>query len=84
MTYARTKQQILKAAGNPAHVTLERVTGDGYWIFIYDDVDGNIYETVSVYTMRLSDMTVDQWVAYVPDLLTQVADWRERQAFLKA
>lgn len=72
--YARSAKQVLAAAGNPAHVTLERVTGDGYWLFIYDDAAAGIYETLSVYTMRLNDMTVDQWVAYVPDLLAQVTE----------
>lgn len=77
---AKSAKQVLKAAGNPEHISLERVTGDGYWIFIYDDAASNIYETVSVYTMRLNDLMVEQWLAYIPDLLKLVAESRERNA----
>lgn len=71
---ARSAKQILAAAGNPEHVTLERVAGHGYWIFIFDDVAAGIYETLSVYTVRLNDMTVEQWAGYVPTLLATVAE----------
>ena len=78
MNTAQSAKQILAAAGNPAHVTLERVSGHGYWLFIYDDASANIYETVSVYTVRLNDMSVEQWTAYIPDLLEQVDAIRNR------
>jgi len=81
---ATSAKQILSAAGNPEHVKLERVTGHGYWIFIYDDVANNIFETLSVCTMRLNDMTVDQWTAYIPDLIKQVEETKDnRSAYCK-
>lgn len=41
---------------------IELVKGEGYFYLIYDDVENNIYETQSIYTVRLSDMTKDRWV----------------------
>lgn len=70
MTYATSSKQILKAINHPL-VSLTRVPGDGYWYFTYDDGD-KLYETESVYTVRLNDMTVDQWAAYARDLIKRV------------
>ena len=36
--------------------------GDGYWYFIYDDLERNIFETCSVPVMFLSQMKLDLWV----------------------
>lgn len=54
---ARSTTQILKIIDCK---NLELVKAKGYWYFKYDD--GDSYETESVYTVRLSDMTVLQWV----------------------
>lgn len=35
--------------------------GDGYWYFVYDS--NGVFETKSVMTMRLKDLTLDMWVA---------------------
>lgn len=51
---------ILKAVACPL-LTLERISGHGYWIFVFDD-GGARYETESVYCVRLNDMTLEQWV----------------------
>jgi len=64
-----TTKMVLKAINHPL-VTLHRVVGQGYWYFCYDDQD-KVYETQSVYTPRLSDMTVDQWTAYAYDLIKE-------------
>jgi len=53
-------KQVLDAVGN-SHLDLVR--GDGYWYFVYDDVAKGRYETLSVYTMRLGDFSVEQWAA---------------------
>jgi hypothetical protein len=48
--------QVLTEIGNP-HLKL--VAGNGYWYFIFDD--GVKFDTYSIYTMRLSDFTVNDW-----------------------
>lgn len=39
------------------------VNGSGYWYFMYDDPENNIYETQSVYVMRLKHLALDKWVS---------------------
>jgi hypothetical protein len=56
---ATTVGPILKHIGC-AHLSL--VKGEGYWYFIYDGVERGIFETESVYTMRLNDMTNRAWI----------------------
>ena len=36
--------------------------GPGYYYFVYDDVDADVYQTRSVMVYRLNHMTLDQWV----------------------
>lgn len=64
MTVARSAKQILSKINCP-HLDLVRVTGKegGYWYFVYDDVPNNVYETESVYVMRLNDMDLNRWVS---------------------
>ena len=59
MTIATNTAQILKKIGS---APLNLFRGRGYWYFVYDDVETGIYETSSVYTMYLKDMSVEQWV----------------------
>lgn len=54
-------KDILRKIGEPK-LELLRISGHGYWLFIYDDVSAKVYETESVYCVRLNDMTTDQWV----------------------
>jgi len=58
-----TRKQILKQI-NCKHLDLFK--GDGYWYFVYDGFGpGEVlpkYDTRSVYTMYLNDMTLAQWV----------------------
>jgi hypothetical protein len=49
--------KAIKAAGG----TEELVRGNGYFYFVGDDTPK--WERASVYTMFLSDFTVDEWVA---------------------
>lgn len=52
-----TTSQILKQIGCK-HLKL--VNGKGYWYFIFDN---NVaYETHSVYTMRLNDLKIEEWI----------------------
>lgn len=53
---ATSTAQVLHAIGNEH---LDLVRGRGYWYFVYDD--GVKFKTHSVYTMRLSDFTVNAW-----------------------
>ncbi|MNC71035.1 hypothetical protein D3C75_1219090 [compost metagenome] len=46
--------------------------GDGYWYFVYDDVERNIFETESVYTMYLSSLDVEDWVSIGQDFVKKV------------
>lgn len=58
---AKSSKQIIKLIGC-SHLSLVRCVGEAYWYFVFDLPEHNIYETESVYTPRLNDMTVDQWV----------------------
>lgn len=61
MTGARSAAAVLRAVGCP-HLALYK--GEGYWYFIYDDVAGvNSYDSYSVMTMRLNDMSLERWAA---------------------
>jgi hypothetical protein len=51
-------KQIIKAIGSK-HLELTKNAGDGYWYFIYDDKAGK-FDTYSIYTMYLNDMSVDR------------------------
>lgn len=54
-----TTRKILKEIGCPI---LNLYRGEGYWYFVYDDLDRNMFETQSVYTVRLSDLPLEIWV----------------------
>jgi len=54
-----TVAKILKGVGNP-HLSLYK--GEGYWYFAFDD-GGSRHETRSVMVLRLSHLSLDQWVA---------------------
>lgn len=57
---ATNSKQIIKLIGSDK---LELVKGEGYWYFIYDDIDAkNLYDTESVYTMYLNSMSIEIWV----------------------
>lgn len=46
--------------------------GPGYWYFVFDAIEAHsVYETLSVYTMRLNDMPLEQWVAYGRQCIAQ-------------
>jgi hypothetical protein len=64
-----TRRQILTAIGCE-HLTLHQ--GPGYWYFTYDDQATNRFDTRSVYTMRLHDLTLAEWIAEGRALVDQV------------
>lgn len=66
---ARSTAQILKAI-DCKHLQLVRVAGHAYWYFMYDNAV--VYETESVYTPRLSDITLEQWVEIGEDFAGKV------------
>ena len=43
-------------------IPVELVKGEGYFYFIFDRIDANVFETKSEYTMYLMDLTFDSWV----------------------
>ena len=60
MTKAKSSKQIIKLLGCDK-ISLH--AGKDYWYFIYDDLDVNcIFEEVSIFTCRLSDMSLERWL----------------------
>lgn len=53
--------------------------GVGYWYFVYDDPKLNVFETKSVYTPYLGDLTLDMWVADGKEL-KEIGDQLRREA----
>lgn len=64
-----TSKQILKAVGSN---NLELVKGEGYWYFVYDDIENNIYETKSIYCMFLNQSSFDYWVSDGKDFVQEI------------
>lgn len=54
-----TSRQILNVIG-AKHLSLYQ--GKGYWYFVYDDPDRNVFETHSVYAVRLKQLPFETWV----------------------
>lgn len=61
--------QVLNAVGNKY---LSLVPGVGYWYFVYDDIAKGRYDTKSVYTMRLSDFSVNEWADEGREFVTKM------------
>ena len=62
-----TTNQIIKEIGCK-HLSL--VKGKGYWYFIFDN--NKAYKTHSVYTMRLSDLKLENWIAEGKEFVDQM------------
>lgn len=75
-----TVKQVLAKIDCP-HLTL--LKGGGYWYFVYDIPQLNVFETKSVYTMRLNDLTLDMWVADGKELVA-LGDEMRRDALVLA
>lgn len=71
MTRARSVKEVLRAVGS-SYLSLYK--GEGYWYFIYDNgcLEALVYESFTVYAMRLNDMTRDAWVERGRDFVTGV------------
>jgi hypothetical protein len=67
----RTITAALKKAGLAPEIKFIS-TRDGYHYFTMDD-GADIFETHSVYTCYVSDLTVDQWVEVAREFLTEAA-----------
>jgi hypothetical protein len=52
---------VLKAIGEK-RLALYSNSKEGYWYFAFDDKERNIFETQTVYVMRLSDMPLERWI----------------------
>lgn len=67
---------VLKDIGCP-HLRLYN-NRDGYLYFAFDDPSRNVFDTESVYTMRLNDMPLERWVeigkAFVAKTETKIAE----------
>lgn len=55
-----TAKQIIKRVSCP-HLDLYK--GEGYWYFVYSDVENNRYESQMVYCMYLSQMSLESWIS---------------------
>lgn len=72
-------KRILDKVGCPF---LSLYKGVGYWYFVYDAPATNVFETKSVYTPRLNDLTLDMWVADGKELKAK-GDQMRRDAMRK-
>jgi hypothetical protein len=54
-----TTKQVLKAIGEPH---LQLIDDGGCWCFIYDDKTTGVFDTYRIYTMRLTDFPLCDWV----------------------
>jgi hypothetical protein len=68
-TRARSVKHILREI-DCQHLALHK--GEGYWYFEYDDPANNIFETLSVYVARLSDLSLDGWISDGCSLVAKV------------
>lgn len=46
--------------------------GKGYWYFVYDDPNADIYEQHTVCVYRLNDLTLDQWIKEGKDFVKEI------------
>lgn len=58
---------VLNALGNPKNLTLEKIHGHGYFLFVYDT--GPVYETQSVMVNSLNQLPLEAWVTEGKSLL---------------
>lgn len=54
-----TRNQIIRKIGCP-HLSL--FAGKDYWYFVYDNTKTGDYETHSVYTEYLHDLSLEEWI----------------------
>lgn len=66
---AISSRQILKEI-NCKLLDLQK--GYGYWYFVYDDVENNIFKTRSVPSMYLNQMPLSIWVEEGKDFVKEV------------
>lgn len=65
-----SKQVLSKIKCN--HLSLFK--GDGYWYFVYDDAEKNIFETKSIPVMFLNQMPLDMWVQDGVDFVNEIEE----------
>lgn len=76
---AISSKAIVNKIGNP-NVELVRAVGHGYWYFVYSDIAANVYETESVYVMRLNDMPLERWVTDGKEFVAKVEERKADRA----
>jgi hypothetical protein len=47
-----TTKQVLQAIGEPH---LQLIDAGGHWCFVYNDKAAGVFDTYSIYTLRLND-----------------------------
>jgi hypothetical protein len=55
-----TTKQVLQAIGEPH---LQLIDAGGHWCFVYNDKAAGVFDTYSIYTLRLNDFPLCDWVA---------------------
>lgn len=68
-----TARQITEPLSPHLSLYASRGPGGTYWYFVFDD--GVRFETHSVLTPRLSDLSRDRWQAEAREFLGRVADF---------
>ena len=69
MTKATSTRQVLKKIGCDK---LDLFNGGGYYYFAYDDPENNIFETESVITSYLNQLTLEMWVEIGQDFVKKI------------
>lgn len=64
---ATTARTITAQARREVSPHLELVKGEGYCYWVFDN--GKVFETESVMTMRISDLTTAQWLEHAQTLV---------------
>lgn len=62
-------RKIIKEIGNP-YINLYKDVG--YWYFVYDDPANNLFETRSIMTPYLKNMSVEKWVEIGKDFVYEM------------
>jgi hypothetical protein len=64
-------KSVLKALDNPKGLDLAK--GSGYFYFIFDNPEANIFETESVYVCHMTHLDFESWVRTGRDFLAKMA-----------
>lgn len=64
-----TRKKILREVTNS---NLDLEVGNGYFYFIYDDEEKNLYETRSVWVNSINQLDLDSWIYEANELIKKM------------